>query len=118
MTLVGAITDCMQDYSQIELVTRGRGVMKSLGAGLLWPFRHPTALALYALWMMVAIAITVSPLVLENLLPAATAAGIVLLLVLQQFMMIVRAGVTVAWYGSEVSYFEANAAAELPPIAD
>jgi hypothetical protein len=56
--------------------------------------------------------------VLENLLPAATAAGIVLLLVLQQFMMIVRAGVTVAWYGSEVSYFEAKAAAELPLIAD
>jgi hypothetical protein len=118
VVVVSAITDCMQDYSQIELVARGKGVVKSIGDGLAWPFRHPSVLALYALWMVIAIAITVSPLVLENMLPAATAAGVLLLLVLQQFMMIVRAGVTVAWYGSEVSYFEANAAAELPLIAD
>jgi len=115
--VASAILDCMHDYSRIELVVRGKSIVRSLGGGLAWPFRHPSSLALYTVWMVIAIVVTLSPLVLENVLPAATGAGLVLLVLLQQLMFVVRAGVTVAWYGSEVTYFEERAEAELPLIA-
>lgn len=115
--VLSALMDCMQDYSQIGLVTRGKQITTAIGHGFTYPFRHPRALLLYGFWMLIAIAATLAPIVADNLMTAATRGGIIALLIVQQLILLVRAGVTIAWYGSEVDYFEANATEEEPLIA-
>lgn len=118
LLVVGAIADCMRDYGQITLVTRGAGIWDAFARGLAWPLQHPRSLVLYGAWMVAAIAATVLPLVFELNLAAATTSGILTLALLQQMLLFVRAGVTVGWYGSETGYYEEKMADELPLIAD
>jgi hypothetical protein len=49
---------------------------------------------------------------------AATIGAVWLLFLAQQIVFFLRAGVTVAWFGSEVSYFERVQYRESPLIAD
>ena len=118
MTIIGGLTDCMRDYAQISLVVRNTSVVTAVGRGVQWPFRHPAALWLYVAWMIAGIFVAFLPLLLENWITAATVFAIVALAVTQQIALIGRAAITVAWYGSEVAFFDEHAEDEPPLIAE
>ena len=113
MAIIGGLTDCMKDYAQISLVVRNTSVVTAVGRGVQWPFRHPTALGLYVAWMVAGVFVALLPMLFENWITAATVFSIVFLAVAQQIAFIARAAVTVAWYGSEVAFFDEHAAMEL-----
>lgn len=118
MAVIGATTDCMLDYSRVALIIRDEPVLRSIGTGMGWPFRHPRAIPIYVFWMIVGVALVVAPLLLDNAVTGGTVASVLLLMVAQQLILIVRSGVTLAWYASETAFFEDAVAAEAPLIAD
>jgi hypothetical protein len=117
MAVIGGIADCMRDYSQISLASRNISVVTAIGRGVQWPFKHPASLVLYVAWMLIGIFFAVLPLLFENWIPAATISAIIFLTVSQQVALIARSAITVAWFGSEVAFFEAYAEDE-PLIAE
>ena len=112
-----AVLDLMHDYSRIGLV-KGRGVWGALTEGLGWPFRHRGAIFIYFAWFVPALAVVILPTVLDWNLAAATASGVWSLFLGQQLVFLLRAMLTVGWWGSEVDYYERVASQELPLIAD
>ncbi len=117
MGAVGAAADLMCDYSQIAVVSRNESITKAFGRGIGWPFKHPRAVLLYAAWLVPAIVLVLMPLLFENWIAAASIAGILSLTLAQQASFILRAAVTVAWYASEVEFFESQTWDESPLIA-
>lgn len=117
MAIIGATTDCMLDYSRMALIIRDEPMLRSIGTGMGWPFRHPRAIPIYAFWMVVGAVLVLLPLFLDNAVTGGTVATVLVLTIAQQALLIVRSGVTVAWYGSEVAFFEEVADAEAPLIA-
>lgn len=115
--MIGSLADCMRDYSIIALVSRYQSVAAAFGTGMRWPFENRRALKIYVSWLVAAFFITPLPLLFENVLVGATTTGLILLVLLQQSAMVIRSGVTVAWLGSEVAYFEDRMAAREPLIA-
>lgn len=101
-----ATLDCMHDYSRIALVSEQQNVLAAFRTGLLWPFQHSTADALYAAWFAAAAVFMLLPLLLDALLTAAAPAAIWTLFLSQQALLLLRASTTVAWLGSEVALFE------------
>ena len=109
--------DLMRDYGTIALVAGGQSVSSAWSTGLAWPFRYPAAGLLYGGWMLVALLLLLAPAALEVALNAATAPAIWGLFAVQQLCLLLRAGTTVAWLGSEVDVFEVVQAREAPLIA-
>jgi hypothetical protein len=81
--------------------------------------RHPLAtLGLWAGNALLVLAVALAYLVLRNLVPAATWAGIVLMAVAQQLVMLARAGLRIALFASEIALVDRlspRKRAEAPP---
>ncbi len=112
-----ALIDLMHDYGRIHLVCEERSIIRSWIEGIKFPFRRPGAFVVYACWL---IAAGILSFAIGRLHPSWGASmGTVWGLFLgQQLLLFLRAGVSVAWYGSEVSLFERIRFREAPLIAD
>jgi hypothetical protein len=108
VVLVTAFIDCMHDYARMHLVLREKGVFAAWIAGVVWPFKHFGAVFVYLFWFVVGGAIWFLPFLVDHWTAEKTALVAVAVLLLQQVVQLVRTGVTVAWLGSEVTYFEAK----------
>lgn len=113
-----ALLDLMHDYARIALVVDERPVMESTIRGIIWPFKHISAFLIYLAWWIPAVLLVVLPTLLDMNMVAATAAGIWGLFLVQQIVLVLRAGVTAAWLGSEVAFYETIMLKELPLIAE
>ncbi len=112
-----AVFDLMHDYGRISLVTEGRGVAAAWLDGIKYPFRHPGTIWLYGFWALIALLVSAAAVRLHASW-GATMAGVWLLFLGQQVFFFVRSAATVAWFGSEVSFFERLKHREAPLIAD
>ena len=106
-----SILDLMHDYSRIHLVERDAGIFSSLGRGLLWPFKNGSASVLYVFWFLVSAAVWFLPFIFDAKTASATALSIFFLLIVQQVMLLIRSAFSVAWFGSEVAFYERRAPA-------
>lgn len=113
-----AVLDLMHDYARIALVTEAASVGRAFKTGLRWPFRYGTSSRLYVAWFAVAALLLAAPVVLDMTVAAALPGTIWLLFLMQQVVMVLRAGVTVGWIGSEVALFEEVRYREAPLIAE
>lgn len=104
--------DLFQDLGRISIVLRGSGVFAAFVDGIRFALRHWGVFLLYLAWLVPAGLFWLLPTVLE----AAIGASLVVFL-LQQVLMLGRAGVTVAWIGSEVAFFEGAAEARPEALA-
>lgn len=111
------LVDMMHDYSRTALVLARQGVVQAWRTGLVWPWRRPAAIGVYATWLVFAGALWAAPLLLDAALPAVTSGGLWGLFVLQQIALAGRAATTVGWIGSEVAVYEEVNEAEWPLIA-
>ncbi|NNE45190.1 MAG: hypothetical protein HKN37_00865 [Rhodothermales bacterium] len=112
-----AILDMMHDFGRISLVISGRSAPSAWLDGIRYPFRRPSSVLVYLMWLLVAIVLSVAAVRMHASF-AATIGVVWLLFLVQQIVFFLRAGVTVAWFGSEVSYFERVQYREAPLIAD
>lgn len=101
--------DVMHDYARMRLVLRGDGIWKSFLSGSFFPIRRLSAQFLYTLWFLVGGMLWLLPFWLDGAFAKTVVAGMLGAFLVQQIVILARHGVTVAWIGSEVSYFEANA---------
>ncbi|NND70895.1 MAG: hypothetical protein HKN43_04895 [Rhodothermales bacterium] len=101
-----AIIDLFHDYSRIKLVKDEVPVMRCFFHGFAWPWRHRGSIAIYVFWYLGAAILLVFPTLLDTNMAASTIGGIVVLFLIQQVVMVLRSAVTVAWFGSEVTYYE------------
>ncbi|MCB0720335.1 MAG: hypothetical protein KDD65_17945 [Bacteroidetes bacterium] len=116
--LVLALLDLMHDYGRIGIVAREEKASKAFFNGISMPFRNPGALAVYAIWFFAGLVLLVLPGFLDTWMTSGTWIGLIALIVLQQLLMVLRSGVTVGWFGSEVAYFEAVRFHDEPLIAE
>lgn len=103
--LILAALDLMHDYARMHLVLRGQGIWESFIAGLGWPFRRFSAVAVYGFWLILGAAFWTLPFLIDYVLAKTTTGGILGAFALQQIAILVRNGVSVGWIGSEVSLF-------------
>jgi hypothetical protein len=108
-----AVVDLMHDYARIALVVEEQGVWEACMTGLAWPFRHGGASWIYLAWFAAALVLVLLPTVFEFSLKAVWG-----LFLIQQLCLLLRAGATVGWFGSEVHFFEVIRERERPLIAD
>ena len=101
-----AVLDLMHDYARTALVVGEEKVMTALGTGIVWPFRHGQASRLYLIWFAPAALLLLLPTVLDAGLTAATGGTLWGLFITQQIFMLLRAAVTVGWFGSETAFYE------------
>ncbi len=113
-----AVLDLMQDYGRIAIVTRDESVVKSFGSGFAWPFRQSQSVRLYASWFAIGAALLLAPVLLDSWMTAGTWLGVIVLVVLQQAVLYLRAAATVGWYTSETEYFEHVRFYDEPLIAE
>jgi len=106
-----SIFDLMHDYSRIHLVERDAGIMSSFGRGIAWPFKNGSASVLYVCWFLISAIVWFLPFLLDINTASATAISIFLLLIVQQIMLFIRSAFGVAWFGSEVAFYERRAPA-------
>ncbi len=118
--LVGglAVLDLMHDYARIALVVAEQPVGKAAATGIAWPFRHGQASWLYLAWFVPALLLLLLPALLDANAVAATAGAVWGLFLLQQFVLLLRAAVTVGWIGSETAFYEMIWIREAPLIAE
>ncbi len=118
--LVGglAVLDLMHDYARIALVVAEQRVGKAAATGIAWPFRHGQASWLYLAWFVPALLLLLLPALLDANAVAATAGAVWGLFLLQQFVLLLRAAVTVGWIGSETAFYEMIWIREAPLIAE
>ena len=107
-----ATLDLMHDYARMELVIRRKPVMESMMTGISWPFRHGGSVAIYVGWFVIAGLALALPTVID-----IRPGGFWGVFLLQQVFLFVRAGITVGWFGSEISYYHSVVSTELPLIA-
>ncbi len=113
-----AVLDLMHDYARAALVVGEEKVMTALGTGIVWPFRHGQASLLYLIWFAPAALLLLLPTVLDANMTAATGGTIWGLFITQQVFMLLRAAVTVGWFGSETAFYETIWLREQPLIAE
>jgi hypothetical protein len=112
-----ALMDAMHDYGRISLVSKNQGAVTAWFAGIAYPFRHPVAILVYLFWAVVAIALSAAALQLHPSWGGAMV-SIWLLFLGQQVVFLLRSATTVAWFGSEVSFFQRIDLRDAPRIAD
>jgi len=105
-----ALIDLMHDYARIALVVENKPAGRALLAGIAWPVRQGVSFALYAAWFFIGTAVLIAPTV-----SSMTIVGIWGPFLIQQVFLLLRAAVTVGWFGSEVHFFETRR--ESPLIA-
>ena len=103
---VFAFLDMVHDYARIKLVKDEPGVFKCFLEGFRWPFAHRSALPIYAFWFLAATVTVILPSCIDASMAATTTGGVWALFLIQQIVILVRAALTVAWFGSEVYFFE------------
>jgi len=81
-------------------------------SGVLWPFRHFNSIGLYAGWFVIALILLSVPTMID-----VRTGGLWGVFILQQLFLFARAGVTVAWFGSEIELYDTALMGELPAIA-
>ena len=113
-----AVLDLMHDYARTALVVGEEKVLTALGTGFVWPFQHGQASWLYLIWFAPAALLLILPTVLDASVTAATGGTIWGLFVVQQVFMLLRAAVTVGWFGSETAFYETIWLREQPLIAE
>ena len=113
-----AVFDLMHDYARAALVVGDEKVLTALGTGVVWPFRHGQASRLYLIWFAPAALLLLLPMVLDANVTAATSGTLWGLFVAQQVFMLLRAAVTVGWFGSETAFYETIWLREQPLIAE
>lgn len=113
-----AVLDLMHDYARAALVIGEQPVLTALGTGMTWPFRHGQASRLYLIWFALAAVLLLLPTVLDMNVAAATGSTIWGLFIAQQVLLLLRAAVTVGWFGSETAFYETIWLRELPLIAE
>lgn len=101
-----AILDLMQDYARMHLVLRGKGIWDSFVLGSSWPFRKLWAIALYKIWFFAAAVVWLLPFWVDGRFSKTTIGGMLLAFLVQQVVIFLRQGVSVAWIGSETACFE------------
>ncbi|MCZ6758147.1 MAG: hypothetical protein O7C39_07675 [Bacteroidetes bacterium] len=107
-----SVLDLMHDYARMELVIGTKTVGKSVLSGVLWPFRHFNSIGLYAGWFVIALILLSVPTMID-----VRTGGLWGVFILQQLFLFARAGVTVAWFGSEIELYDTALMGELPAIA-
>ena len=111
MLVIGlAKLDLMHDFGRIAIVLQGRPVFSAFIAGIRFPLKHGRVILLYVFWAVAAAVLWLLPTVVE----AAVGASLLVFL-LQQVLLLGRAGVTVGWIGSEVAFFEGQGAPQWVP---
>ncbi len=113
-----AVLDLMHDYGRMALVVDEKKVFKAMFTGLAWPFKHGSASGLYVAWFVPAAVLLLLPTVLDMNVAAATGGAIWGLFLMQQILMLLRAAVTVGWFGSETALYETIRLREMPLIAE
>ena len=113
-----AVLDLMHDYARMALVVDEQKVVRAMGIGLAWPFKHGQASWLYVAWFVPAALLLLLPTVLDMNVAAATGGGIWGLFLMQQILLLLRAAVTVGWFGSETALYETVRLREMPLIAE
>ena len=113
-----AVLDLMHDYARMALVINEENVLKALGTGIVWPFRHGQASRLYLIWFAPAAVLLLLPTVLDMNAAAATGSTVWGLFLAQQILLLLRAAVTVGWFGSETAFYETIWLREQPLIAE
>jgi hypothetical protein len=108
-----AVLDLMHDYARMELVVARKPVMESFLSGLAWPFRYGRSLLIYAGWFLVSVVLLGIATIIDF-----RPGGLWGVFLLQQVFLFLRAGSTIAWFGSEVDYYEGVATERLPLLAD
>ena len=112
-----AVLDLMHDYARMALVVDEQKVLKATFTGLAWPFKHGQASGLYVAWFVPAALLLLLPTVLDMNVAAATGGAIWGLFLMQQILLLLRAAVTVGWFGSETTLYETIRLREMPLIA-
>lgn len=100
------LIDLFHDYARIKLVKDEVPVMKCFFHGFVWPWQHRGSVPIYLFWYVAAFATLLMPTFLDASMAAASLGGVVVLFILQQVALVLRSAITVAWFGSEVSYYE------------
>ena len=113
-----AVLDLMHDYARMALVVDEQKVLKAMITGLGWPLKHGQASWLYVAWFVPAAVLLLLPTVLDMNVAAATGGAIWGLFLTQQILLLLRAAVTVGWFGSETAFYETIQLREMPLIAD
>ncbi len=111
------VLDLMHDYGRINLVVEGKGAVAAWLEGIKYPFRRPGSILVYVSWAVLAVLISVVAAQLHASL-GASMASVWLLFLAQQIVFFARSAVTVAWFGSEVCFFERTQVQEAPLIVD
>ncbi len=112
-----AVLDLMHDYGRMALVVSDQKVLRATGIGIAWPFKHGTASGLYVAWFVPAALLLLLPTVLGMTVAAATGGAIWGRFLMQQILLLLRAAVTVGWFGSETALYETIKFQEMPLIA-
>ncbi|NNE70854.1 MAG: hypothetical protein HKN29_10900 [Rhodothermales bacterium] len=105
-----AALDLALDYARIALVQRDLGVFEAAGAGFRFGLGRWSSQAVYLFWYVPSLVLLLLPIPIETALGASF--GVYLL---QQLVLLGRAGIGVAWIGSEVALYESHH--EMPAIA-
>ncbi len=112
-----AVLDLMHDYGRMALVVSDQKVLRATGIGIAWPFKHGKASGLYVVWFVPAALLLLLPTVLGMTVAAATGGAIWGRFLMQQILLLLRAAVTVGWFGSETALYETIKFQEMPLIA-
>jgi len=107
----------MHDYGRMALVVSDQKVLRATGIGIAWPFKHGKASGLYVVWFVPAALLLLLPTVLGMTVAAATGGAIWGRFLMQQILLLLRAAVTVGWFGSETALYETIKFQEMPLIA-
>ncbi len=112
-----AVLDLMHDFGRISLVSAGRTAVAAWIEGIKYPFRRPGSVLLYLFWAVVSLVLSIA-VTRMHASWAATMAGVWLAFLGQQIVFLLRAGTTVAWFGTEVDFYERRRLQEAPLIAE
>lgn len=118
LLIVFSLIDLAHDYARIKLVRDETPILTCFAVGVKWPLVNRTAFPLYVIWSLLALIVIIVPTVIDANTTAATSFGVWTLFFFQQIFFLLRAAVTIAWFGSEVHLFEQIEWNRLPLIAD
>ena len=108
-----ALIDLMQRYARIANVVRHDSPLQAMVSGMRWPIRFGEASFLYVGWFFAGILVMALPMIIGVSLKTVWVGFLI-----QQVFLLLRAGLTVAWVGSEVDLFERTWESEMPLIAE
>ena len=108
LLLIGLVAwlDLMQDYGRMFLVLEQTAVFPAWWRGIRWGLTQWRSGLIYLFWFIPALVLWVLPFWFDTITASATLAGMWGLLLLQQFILLLRSALTIGWIGSEVALFE------------